>query len=72
MRKDRSDLEENEIIELLNLMEPKIMKSLSNTAYQEQEDLKQELHLKMLETIAKGRIKEVSGFWELKSICEGK
>ena len=58
----------NEIIDLISTMEPKIIKSLTNTSYQEKEDLKQEIYLKIIEIIKKGNIKDVPGFWDMQKM----
>ncbi|MEH7315018.1 hypothetical protein [Priestia megaterium] len=42
-----------EIIMLLDLLNPKIKKALNNTHYQEREDLEQEIKLKVIETFKK-------------------
>lgn len=59
-------MDKHEIGELIQKMQPKIIKSLSNTAYQEREDLKQDLHLKIIQTITQKKINHVYGFWDLK------
>ena len=44
MRKQHSQNNDNQLItEVLHAMQPKIKKSLQNTSFQEQEDLKQEI-----------------------------
>ncbi len=63
-------MEKREIASLLATMEPKIKRSLSNTTYQEQEDLKQEIFLKMIETIVTKEFIEGIGFWEFKKMHE--
>lgn len=59
-------MENDEIVELIKLIEPKVLKSLSNTKFQERDDLKQELDLKMVQTLKQGSINKVMGFWDLK------
>lgn len=39
-----------ELLELLNTLEPKIKKSLWNTRFQDQEDLEQDIKVKILES----------------------
>jgi uncharacterized FlaG/YvyC family protein len=63
-------LENLEIENIINLMEPKIIKVHTNTSFQERDDLKQEICLKMIEVIKKEIIKEVPGFWELKELYD--
>lgn len=43
----------NELLELLNTLEPKIKKSLWNTRFQDQEDLEQDIKVKILESYEK-------------------
>lgn len=66
MRKEKKKMENDEIVELIKLIEPKVLKSLSNTKFQERDDLKQELDLKMVQTLKQGSINKVMGFWDLK------
>jgi hypothetical protein len=53
---------------LLNLFEPKINKSLSQTSFQEREDLKQEIKLKIVEKFYNHRFNEAPKFWDLINI----
>lgn len=53
------------IIEVLDSMQPKIKKSLQNTSFQEQEDLKQEIYLKVVHAIKTRRIQPLN-LWEFK------
>ncbi|AIM16332.1 MULTISPECIES: hypothetical protein [Neobacillus] len=50
---------------LLQLLEPKIKKSLSQTSYQEREDLEQEIKLKMIEKYHNHKFNEAPKFWDL-------
>lgn len=43
----------SELLELLNTLEPKIKKSLWNTRFQDQEDLEQDIKVKILESYDK-------------------
>lgn len=43
----------SELLELLNTLEPKIKKSLWNTRFQDQEDLEQDIKVKILESYEK-------------------
>jgi hypothetical protein len=49
----------------LQLLEPKIKKSLSQTSYQEREDLEQEIKLKMIEKYHNHKFNEAPKFWDL-------
>jgi len=53
------------IIEILHAMQPKIKKSLQNTPFQEQEDLKQEIYLRVLNAVKTRRIQPLT-LWEFK------
>ena len=53
------------ILEAITIMKPKIKKAIRNTPYQEQEDLEQEINLKVITAVKSGRIKPVT-FWEFK------
>lgn len=53
--------------EFINLMEPKIKKSLFNTKFQDREDLAQEVKIKILEYFSKQISEETMGFWEFKA-----
>ncbi|WP_289375896.1 helix-turn-helix domain-containing protein [Paenibacillus silvae] len=43
---------------------PKLQKSLYQTTQQDRNDLKQEIHLKIIEAVYKYDIETVPGFWE--------
>lgn len=43
---------------------PKLQKSLYQTTLQDRNDLKQEIHLKIIEAVYKYDIETVPGFWE--------
>lgn len=59
------------IIEVLDSMQPKIKKSLQNTSFQEQEDLKQEIYLKVVHAVKTRRIQPLT-LWEFKEIFDKK
>lgn len=48
------------IVEVLHAMEPKIKKSLRNTSFQEQEDLRQEIYLTIVRAVKTKRIKPIT------------
>jgi hypothetical protein len=58
----------SKIIELFN---PKIRKSVLQTAPQEREDLAQELKIKLFESILSYDMNEVPGFHEFKELMRG-
>ncbi|MDR0123011.1 sigma-O factor regulator RsoA [Bacillus pumilus] len=53
-----------EMEELIETFTPMIKKKLQNTAYQEREDLEQELYIKLIEKVDWLIYQEVPGFWE--------
>lgn len=53
----------DDIIKLINDFNPKIKKNLQNTPYQEQEDLEQELKLKIIEKLYTVNFSEPPSFW---------
>ncbi|NIK12745.1 hypothetical protein [Alkalibacillus almallahensis] len=58
------NFDENVIIhETLKMMKPKIKKSINHTSYQEQEDVEQEINLKVVEAVKSEKIKPID-FWE--------
>lgn len=67
MKESQYRKKENElIVEVLSAMEPKIVKSLQNTPFQEQEDLKQEIYLKIVRAIKTKKIQPLT-LWEFKN-----
>ncbi|QSI45338.1 sigma-O factor regulator RsoA [Bacillus altitudinis] len=53
-----------EMEELIETFTPMIKKKLQNTAYQEREDLEQELYIKLIEKVDWLIYQEGPGFWE--------
>ncbi|AOZ87926.1 hypothetical protein BK049_03965 [Bacillus xiamenensis] len=53
-----------EMEKLIETFTPMIKKKLQNTAYQEREDLEQELYIKLIERVDWLIYQEVPGFWE--------
>ncbi|MBU8576504.1 MULTISPECIES: sigma-O factor regulator RsoA [Bacillus] len=53
-----------EMEELIETFTPMIKKKLQNTAYQEREDLEQELYIKLIEKVDRLIYQEGPGFWE--------
>lgn len=49
---------------ILKRFERKILYELRQTSFQDREDLVQELHLKMIETVQNYNIEKAPGFWE--------
>ncbi|GAA0359169.1 helix-turn-helix domain-containing protein [Bacillus horti] len=49
---------------LIKQFEPKVNQSLRKTPYQERDDLRQELQLKLLEAIYQFKIQDVPGFFD--------
>ncbi|MCA9767091.1 MAG: helix-turn-helix domain-containing protein [Carnobacterium sp.] len=66
MKKQHNRNNDNQlIIEVLHAMQPKIKKSLQNTSFQEQEDLKQEIYIKVIHAVKTRRIQPLT-LWEFK------
>ncbi|PCK22469.1 hypothetical protein CEY02_04115 [Bacillus pumilus] len=53
-----------EMEKIIETFTPMIKKKLQNTAYQEREDLEQELYIKLIEKVDWLIYQEVPGFWE--------
>lgn len=51
---------------LIELFEPKLIKSLSHIKHEEREDLAQELKCIMIQYIRKYNVDSTPGFWEMK------
>ncbi|MFC0013975.1 MULTISPECIES: hypothetical protein [Allobacillus] len=62
--KDKSEINEV-VLEALTIMKPKIKKVLNKTASQEQEDLEQDINLRIIRAVKDGRIRPVT-FWGFK------
>lgn len=61
MKKQHKQDTDNQLItEVLHAMQPKIKKSLQSTSFQEQEDLKQEIYLKIVRAVKTRRIKPIT------------
>lgn len=56
--------DKNASVCILKQFEPKIKQSLRRIAYQEREDLKQELHLKLLDVMTQFDTDNVPGFFD--------
>lgn len=66
MQKQHNRNNDNQlIIEVLHAMQPKIKKSLQNTSFQEQEDLKQEIYIKVIHAVKTRHIQPLT-LWEFK------
>lgn len=55
--------DEEAILFLIQKFSPKIMRSLQQTSYQEQEDLQQEIHLKIIEAVRKYDLEHIPDIW---------
>lgn len=55
--------DEEAILFLIHKFAPKIMRSLQQTTYQEQEDLRQEIHLKIIEAVRKYDLEQIPDIW---------
>ncbi|MDR0126189.1 sigma-O factor regulator RsoA [Bacillus zhangzhouensis] len=53
-----------EMEELIETFTPMIKNKLQNTAYQERDDLEQELYIKLIEKVDRLIYQEGPGFWE--------
>ncbi|EKF34423.1 hypothetical protein BA1_15285 [Bacillus xiamenensis] len=62
MKEDK--ITNGEMEKLIETFTPMIKKKLQNTAYQEREDLEQELYIKLIEKVDWLIYQEVPGFWE--------
>ncbi|WP_428910316.1 hypothetical protein [Niallia sp. Krafla_26] len=49
----KKSITKEELMEIIDYLDPKIKQSLRNTHFQEREDLEQEIKLKMIETYEK-------------------
>ncbi|WP_042477597.1 helix-turn-helix domain-containing protein [Bacillus ndiopicus] len=63
---ERARYDEEALLELIKLFEPKIYKSLYFTTPSHREDLLQELNYKLINCIWKYDLNSVPGFWEFK------
>ena len=61
MEKEQCNIEE--IIEVLEMFEEKIQKILNQTIYKEQDDLAQEIRLKIIEKLNTLEFRDIPGFW---------
>ncbi|MGE7603139.1 hypothetical protein ACQKL5_11595 [Peribacillus sp. NPDC097675] len=57
-------LSKEELMEMINSLDPKIKKSLKNTHYQDRKDLEQEIKLKIIESYEKIASIEAPNFEE--------
>lgn len=54
-----------EVINIIERFQPKIKKSLSNTNYQDREDLEQEIKVKIIEKLTNIKFNDCPSIWEL-------
>lgn len=59
--------ENSEVLELIDEFNWKIKKSLSNTSFQEREDLEQEIKLKIIQKLNTVEFQEPPSFWNIVS-----
>jgi len=64
IEKSKSDNEA--MLRIIELFEPKLYKSLYQTAENNREDLKQDLLIKLMVSVKKYDVDTVPGFWEFK------
>lgn len=57
-------MSEEEIMEIIELVQPKIKKVLFQTEYQSRNDLEQDLMEKIIKKINNNELKEVPGFFD--------
>ncbi|ANB57049.1 response regulator [Anoxybacillus sp. B7M1] len=60
---DKNQCSPEEIVQILEQFEGKIQKNLKQTAYQEREDLAQEIRLKIIEKLINLEFSETLSFW---------
>ncbi|MEB3752715.1 helix-turn-helix domain-containing protein [Geobacillus icigianus] len=60
---DKNQCSPEEIVQILEQFEGKIQKNLKQTAYQERDDLAQEIRLKIIEKLINLEFSETLGFW---------
>lgn len=60
------------LLKIINLFTPKINKSLSQTNYQNREDLSQEIKLKLIDDVRNYDVDSVPGFFQMLEQLEKK
>ncbi|MBY7141575.1 helix-turn-helix domain-containing protein [Virgibacillus sp. NKC19-3] len=60
----KEQLENEEVEKIIKELSPRIKNSITNTAYQEREDLEQELAIKIIEKIQMFECRDSPGFWD--------
>lgn len=63
---EKSKYDDKALLTVLNFFEPKVKHCLYQTHPQYREDLRQDLLIKLINTIRKYDVNSVPGFWELK------
>jgi len=63
---EESKTNNEKLVQLLQFFEPKLLKSLYQTAENNREDLKQELIIKFIVAVKNYDLNNVPGFWEFK------
>jgi DNA-directed RNA polymerase specialized sigma24 family protein len=58
------------MLAILQRFQPKIERSLYQTSYEEREDLRQHLCLKVMEAVHNYRVQPAPSFWELYQVTE--
>ena len=64
----RAPRDNEALLEIIKLFEPKIAKSLYLTNQSSREELSQELMLKLVESIRKYDMHNIPGFWEFRDM----
>ncbi|CAM4111686.1 hypothetical protein [Lederbergia lenta] len=64
----KKDESTKEIIEIIDDFNSKIKKSLSNTTYQDRDDLEQEIKLKIIEKLYTVEFNDPPSFWKLTNL----
>ncbi|MEX3625340.1 helix-turn-helix domain-containing protein [Viridibacillus arvi] len=63
---EKSKYDDNALLSVLRLFEPKLKHCLYQTHPHNREDLRQDLLIKLIKTIKKYDVNSVPGFWEMK------
>lgn len=68
---EKSKYDNNALLDIINLFEPKVKGSLYQTQPLYREDLRQELMIKLIKSIKKFDVQSVPGFWDMKDYYSG-
>lgn len=64
---EKSKYDNNALLDIINMFEPKVKGSLYQTQSLHRDDLRQELMIKLIKSIKKYDIESVPGFWDMKN-----